>query len=133
MSPALGDLRQTDEAPDLPLQGPPQQSVSTQGEQGKEPTGQLNPPCPREDTEDGSPRCSQRQASGARWGAGGTLLLTCALRQRPQEIEGRSLDPHTAHQERTEVAPRVRGGGRRTTAEPQYRHRGAKQGRLRPG
>lgn len=62
-----------------------------------------------------------------------TFSLTGPLRQRPQEIQGSPLDPATAHQDRTETAAHVGGGGRRATAEPQYCHRSPKQGRLRPG
>ena len=52
------------------------------------------------------PGAAEQQVSRAPAGA---LWLTCPLRQRPQEIQGRSLHPHAAQQERAEVAPHVRG------------------------
>lgn len=52
------------------------------------------------------------QLSSGQAGPVGACWPTCPLRQRPQEIEGRPLDPHAAQQERTEVAPRVGSGAR---------------------
>lgn len=120
-----------EEAPNLPLQGPPKrESASIRGKQGTEPVGRPNPTLPqRGRVEDGDPSTAEQQASGAR----GALWLTCLLRQRPQEIEGRPLDPHTAQQERAELAPRIGGRAPRTPAQLQQGHRGPQQGRLRPG
>lgn len=93
-----------EEAPSLPLQGLP----STRARQSQESRGRnaaasrVPAPPQRGRAEDGSPA---QQASGAC----GALCLTCPVRQRPQEIEGRPLDPHAAQQERAEVAPRVTG------------------------
>lgn len=59
--------------------------------------------------------------------------LTCPLRQRPQEVEGCSLDADTTRQQHAEAAPHVGGGGCRAAAQLQDGHRGPEQKRLGPG
>lgn len=75
--------------------------------------GQLKPH-PRDSMGDHSPREG--------WPVGLAVQekfsLTCLLRQRPQEIEGCSLDPDAARQDRTETGPLVGGRGCRAIAEP---------------
>lgn len=59
--------------------------------------------------------------------------LTCPLRQRPQEVEGCSLDTDTTRQQHAEAAPHVGGRGCRAAAQLQDGHRGPEQKRLGPG
>lgn len=59
--------------------------------------------------------------------------LTCPLRQRPQEVEGCSLDADTTRQQHAEAAPHVGGGGCRAAAQLQDGHRGPEQKHLGPG